>query len=895
MLSRLIFGFLAVSLTATGWAQEPLPNLLDSPLQLDSLSDESDPLSVTAELVSVDSKTAELRVTASLSDGYYIYSMNPGFGGATKISLSDEGALQVDAGGFKPDHAPKSGYDKDLGQTIEKFFGTVTWSVRLTAEQGEIPEDATVSGELKGMYCSTGVSGQCIPIRPARTFTATLTRVDATDQPAQESGTAVSTGAADQSVAASEQQIVPDQIPRGRDSSPISFRVSLSPSQAAVGDEVTLAIEATLEEHWHTYSITQNSDGGGPVATTITLTTTQGVAVGDGEFEASVKPEIDNTLADIGIVAELHHGTVTWTRNLKLTDPAALVEGTISYQICDESSCQPEHEVAFAVGLASASAGSATVDADTNSGGSSRDSGSGDAEDSTGTTPESAKGGLIGFLLIAVGTGLGSLLTPCVFPMIPVTVSFFLKQGEKESGSTFKLAIVYCLTIIGGFTIFGVLLSAIWGPTISIRLANSAPLNLIFAVVFFGFSLMLMGVFELRIPSWLLTYTSKREMAGGLVGVMFMALTFVLVSFTCTFPFVGGLAALAAGGEFFWPIVGMLAYSTAFASPFFLLAFFPSLLKKLPKSGGWMNSVKVTFGMIELALVVKFLSVADIALSETHTPYFLDYTTVMTAWIAIAVVTGFYLLGLFRTSHDMPSEGISAFRCLLATGFVGLGLFLSAGVLGSSDPNGWLWEQIVGFAPPRVASGAAVAHNSTDNSGTHRGLPTVERNAVDSETEPVAKQLAASLSISHDGLRYSLDYDHAVKVAQEHNLPMFLDFTGVNCTNCRQMERTVLSDESIRKTLGKMVRVQLFLDYIPGDVSAEESERLMARNEELSIRIFQGVSMPTYAVVSPDGSVVLSRNASVERSVPVFAEFLNKGLQQWQKVSSTVVAELNRP
>ena len=261
------------------------------------------------------------------------------------------------------------------------------------------------------------------------------------------------------------------------------------------------------------------------------------------------------------------------------------------------------------------------------------------------------------------------------------------------------MAGIYCLGIIGTFTGLGLLMSVLFDATKLNELANNGWLNLLIAGVLVFFAFNLLGLFEIRIPSWLLTYTSGQESRGGFIGVLFMALTFTLTSFTCTFAFAGGLLAAAANGDRLWPILGLLAFSAAFSLPFFFLALFPSFLQKLPKSGGWMNLVKVVMGLIELGRAFKFLSVAD--LTWNPTPMFFDYELVVSAWMVISITAGAYLLGLFRLPHDTPTDHIGVVRLVSAMTFFGLSAYLAVGLFATTKPTGKIWENIQAFAPPR--------------------------------------------------------------------------------------------------------------------------------------------------------------------------------------------------
>jgi len=303
---------------------------------------------------------------------------------------------------------------------------------------------------------------------------------------------------------------------------------------------------------------------------------------------------------------------------------------------------------------------------------------------------------------------------------------------------------------------------------------------------------------------------------------------------------------LSARGEYYWPVLGMLAFSTAFATPFFFLALFPSMLQKLPKSGGWMNAVKVSMGMIEMGAALKFLSVAD--LSWNPNPVLFDYSLTMSAWIIISMSLGLYLLGMFRLSHDTAVENISVVRFSFAMFFLTFGAYLGVGLMGREEPKGFVWEQIRVFAPPTLEGG------------------------VEENLGPF---------IEHDGLKYALDIDQATDYASSQKLPMFLDFTGVNCINCRLMEKK-MAEQANKELLSKFVRVQLYTDNVPSIADQELVQRLLDRNRTLQVDWFQDVSLPAYAVVTSDGQTILASFAGTETREGQFAEFLRQGLKKWE-------------
>jgi thiol:disulfide interchange protein len=466
--------------------------------------------------------------------------------------------------------------------------------------------------------------------------------------------------------------------------------------------------------------------------------------------------------------------------------------------------------------------------------------------------------GILWFMLTAAGFGFAALLTPCSFPMVPITVSFFQKQSEKAHHKPVTMALVYCAGIVGMFTVLGLVLSAAFGGAFLNQLSNNPWLNLFLALLLVFFALNLLGMFEIRIPSWLLTYTATQEGRGGMVGVLFMALTFTLTSFTCTFAFVGTVLVAAANGDWLWPAMGLFAFSAAFSLPFFFLALFPSLLQKLPRSGGWMNIVKVVMGLIELGAAFKFFSVADLRWHPVA--WVFDYELVMSAWMIISISGALYLLGLFRLPHDMPTDHIGVARFIGAMSFLGLAAYLGVGLYSSEKPTGKVWENIAAFAPPRFKGGN--------------------------------EQFGPALD--HGGIKYALDFQRAVEYAAKVNKPLFIDFTGVNCVNCRKMENGPLSQPVVTDRLKNFVCVQVYADKVPHIPDPAEAERLLDFNIELQTRWFGDTTLPSYAVVPADlelakrkiGESLLSHSIGYNPDEEQFARFLDDGMKRWNALQA---------
>jgi thiol:disulfide interchange protein len=783
-----------------------------------------------------------LTVSVTLPDGYYIYGTDGKFGGRTVIKLEANGLDEIDAD-WAPDREPKRLFEPLLAEEVSKFHDRVTWKKKLRLKDGTDPTQLRVTGELTGQYCSEGKNGegQCIPIIPPHEFEVALA-----DGGVATSGEATPAARFDY-----------EALPKSKAKPPERLRFQLSPTDAGPGDKVQLSVTIEMDEGWHTFSLTH--DGIGGVKTEINVTDLVGLKPTGEGFVADHPFEIEKPEADITL--EVHNARVTWTREYEVlasVEPGRYgAAGEITYQVCKKSCIQRRLEFALGhVASANSTPTTPTNAATPHLDESPKATATGQARAGGVVAKRPQDQGLVAFLLTAIGVGLVSLLTPCVFPMVPITVSFFLKQSESQHNKPLLMALVFCGAIVGTFTVLGVGIAAIFGAAQLNALANNPWLNVAIGIVFVAFAFNMLGLFEIRIPAGLLTFTSNQEAAGGYLGAAFMALTFTLTSFTCTFAFAGSLLVAAAQGQYYWPILGMMAFGAAFASPFFLLALVPSMLKKLPKSGGWMNSVKVVMGLIELAAAVKFFSVADLAWNSI--PVMFDFTGAMVAWTVLSVSISLYLLGVYRLDHDTPVNSISVGRLTIAMAFLGFAGMLTVGLLAPERGGGWIMDQIVAFAPPRFEE--PVAHGPPAVAGAS-SLPTP--------------------TITHHGIQFAMDVDKAIAFATQENRPMLFDFTGVNCINCRLMEKKLAQPE-IRQRLDRLVLVQLYADKVPLIPDAAEAKRLLKRNVGLQTEWFGDVTLPSYAVVTPDGKTILSSYFGLEQKDGEFAAFLDEGWKKWQ-------------
>ena len=750
-----------------------------------------------------------LTVAAKLPPQSYIYATTGDFEARTQITTTKVVGLEAIDQDFQPDREPEVKLEPVLNKKLSKFHGDVSWSRKFRIEP-KIPLDqVAIELQLEGQYCSEGEGGTCTPIQPpAKLFASLVDRgADPTERPS-----------------------IPYSLttrPGKPKANPAELQFQLAPTKSSGGKTVKLKITMVLDEGWHTFSTTYEGKGG--IKTEISLDKIYGLKpVGKG-FVPDRPPELHEVdEVTEKYTQEIYHKQVTWIQEFEVSPdarPRAFgVEGIITYQTC-KTSCIPPKNIPFVLGVTSddieppdhieffQEPASVVI------------------EPKHGARPQDK--GLLVFLVTAMGAALVALLTPCVFPMVPITVSFFLKQNESRSGRPIVLAFVFSAAIIAAFVVIGVGIAALFGATKANELANNWILNLFLASIFFAFALNMMGLFEIQVPSWLINFTATGEQTGGFVGVIFMALTFVLTSFSCTFAFVGSLLVAAAQGEYYWPVLGMLAFGTTFATPFFLLALMPRALKSLPKSGGWLNAVKVVMGFVELGVAVKYISIVDQQWNSV--PWLFDFTNVMTLWAVIAVCTGLYLLGQFRLSHDTPVQGLSPMRVLLAIGFLLLGGLFGIGVT-QPDRETWFVNQLVAFAPARV-----------------------------------------------ENVEHLKDFDLAVATASAQNRPLFIDFTGVFCTNCRLMEIRMARPKNHRR-LEQFVQVQIYTDRVPNVDDKEEAARLLARNVALQENWFGDVTLPAYAVVTPDGKTVLSSFFGLEKQDGDFAKFLDEGLLKWQSL-----------
>ena len=600
---------------------------------------------------------------------------------------------------------------------------------------------------------------------------------------------------------------------------PVKWSFALQPSTAPPGAKVLGRFTARIDPGWHLYSL--STPKGGPIPTTITLAEAAGAGASriyqpapKRKFDQNFKLEVESYDNEAVFLLEIELEELAKPGPLELTAQAR-------YQACDDRQClfpvRKSASATLTVDPASA-APAVTIPAGYTLFDPNRPAAApqpapvrvGGADDR----------GLAAFLLIAFGFGLAAIFTPCVFPIIPVTVSFFLNKQAGSRGESLFQAAVFCLGIIVLFSTFGLVTTAALGPFGAQQLSSSPWVNGFIALVFLAFGLSLLGAFEITIPSSVLTRLDQGSQRGGTAGTLLMGLTFSLTAFACVGPFVGTLLAgsLTAGGV--RPLLGMVTFASGLAAPFFLLALFPSYLKRLPKSGGWMSRVKIVLGFLVLAVMLKYLSNIDAVMQWNV----ITRERFLAAWVVLFALPGLYLLGFLRLEGIKPGETVGIWRLVLGSLLLMFAVSLVPGMFGGS------LGEIDAYVPVAQPSAAG------SGSGMRGGELAWRKN----------------------------QYREALEAAREENKLVFVSFTGYACTNCHWMKSNMFPGPEIAAALKEYVLVELYTD---GTDAASEANRQLLESK------FSTVAIPFYAILEPDEKVVAGF-AGLTRDAREFAGFL---------------------
>lgn len=775
----------------------------------------------------------ELIFKATIEDHWHIYS---------QFGNPDEGPIPTAFDFKKSDDFKligKASEPKGVTKFEEMFGINVTYFDHEAIFKQKVhlnAKEATVKGELTFMVCN---DERCLPPEYLD-FEFKLTGTGEVEVKKAETGKEESHNASNDKQTGLQENKIYDPV-------------KWSWEAKKTGDNTyDVLFKATIEEEWHLYNTKLPADDG-PIATAFEFkqnagVTLNGEVIEKGDLHKEYDPNFQMELS-------FFEKEVTFVQKVKTDGKAGKVEGEIVFMACNSERCIPPDYIPFEIKLTDEAPAQGSIGA----GGSSNES-----------NPTSDKS-VWGIFILSFLSGFAALLTPCVFPMIPMTVSFFTKQS-KNRAQGIKNAIIYGISIILIYVFLGVVVTAVFGAEILSNMATDPTFNIIFFLLLVVFAASFLGAFEITLPSSWINKADSQADKGGLIGIFFMAFTLALVSFSCTGPIVGTLIVEAASKGGMTPVIGMLGFSLAIALPFALFAAFPGWMNSMPKSGGWLNSVKVVLGFLELALAMKFLSNADLVL-QLH---IIEREMFIAFWIIIFGLLTLYLLGKIKLPHDsdMPHIGVGRLSLAIITG--AFTIYMLPGMWGAPlkiisafPPPLQYSESPNGFGGGGAGSGGAGGHHD-DGSGRHQGP---------------------------EGIMVFHDYDKGLAYAKEKKKPVMIDFTGWACVNCRKMEQSVWTDPEIKKILtNDIVVISLYVDE---RTKLPESEQIEVeypdgRKKKLKtvgnkwaykqIVEYNANSQPLYVVQDYNGKDLTSTaNFQDHGTVPVFKKWLKDGIDSFNK------------
>lgn len=665
--------------------------------------------------------------------------------------------------------------------------------------------------------------------------------------------------------------------------------------------EFDLVLKGSISKGFHLYS--QNISEGGPIPTTFTFEKSAdyklvGKVKESGNRHEELEPVFDN------MKLIWFEDQVTFTQRVKITKPQVTVKGLINFMTCNDRMCDPPSDYIFEYTLSGTPA-SMAAPADTagktmapvndtlvkaNQVVAKTDTVSKTVVDKVTAVQKGAdivegdvrSKGYWATFLAGVLNGLIALLFPCVWPIIPLTVSFFLKQNDKKKKGS-MLALAYSLSIMIIFVLIGVLISALTNGQMANSLSTGWFFNMLFFVIFFLLGLSFLGVFEITLPSGLVNKVDSMSMKGGLIGIFFMAFALVLISFSCTVLFISNLISIVTqDGDFLKPIVGFAGFGMAFGLPFGLLAWFPTLLKQLPRSGHWMHVLKVTFGLLEIALSLIYLSKVDMAYHWG----IISRDVFLAIWIVIFAVLGIYLLGKLKLTSQDDDAHISVPRLLVAVGCLAFAIYMVPGLFGSP------LKPLSGFLPNYSEFSIVYEQGGGSINGTSSAAG--QHNPEKNESKKYATLFESPL-----GLDLYFDYDDALAHAKAVNKPLFIDFTGWGCVNCRKMEKSVWPAPSVLERLrNDYVTASLYVDdrtplpenerYFSKKLN-KEVKTLGDKNFDLQFSRFAMGAQPYYVLLDTAGKL-LTEPRGYTPDANEYARFLDEGLSKFRENTAQISA-----
>lgn len=648
---------------------------------------------------------------------------------------------------------------------------------------------------------------------------------------------------------------------------PVSWKFSAEPvAQSDSGKTYLIHIKAAIDPGWHVYA---QKAGTGPIPTTVTFEDNNNIKLTGSVIEKG------NTIQKYDEVfsSELRYyeNAVDFVQKV-IVKKSTVIKGSIEFMVCNDESCLPPKDVPFSFTLKDA-AGTPVAAATAAATDNPDEAVASEQKAVIKPAGDNAAGKSLSWIFWAsFAGGFIALLTPCVFSVIPITVSFFTKRSKTRAAGI-KNAIIYSLSIIFIYTLLGFLITLIFGPSALNQLASNIWANLIFFAIFVLFGLSFLGAFEISLPSSWSTKADSKANMGTLGGIFFMALTLTIVSFSCTGPIIGNLLVLAAEGGKTGPLVGMFGFSLALAIPFALFAIFPSWLNKVGKSGGWLNAVKVVLGLLELALAMKFLSNVDMAYHWG----ILSKEVFLCIWIVIFALIGFYLLGKIKFSHDSDVKHVSVTRLILAIATFAFTIYLVPGLFGAH-----LKGVVGGFLPAYSSFNYSIAGGGSSESAVdiYDGIRPQKHVDIFAKATP-------------EGYTAFYDYEEAMAAAKTLNKPLMIDFTGWSCVNCRKMESAVWTDPGVQDIISEdFVLLQLYVDdrtKLPKDeqykstFNQEKITTIGEKNADFEIVRFTRNSQPYYVFLDNKGEMLSKKGYRYDPDIQQFIDFLLEVKERFEK------------
>jgi thiol:disulfide interchange protein len=619
-----------------------------------------------------------------------------------------------------------------------------------------------------------------------------------------------------------------------------------------------LIFTANIDKGSHIYSM--DIPSGGPIPTSFKIDSVAAYKLDGKAFEVTKPVEVLDDA--FGFKIKTFSTSAEFRQKISSSQPSFTVKGTVNFMACNNSTCSPPKDVDFAIKIEDKT--STKVIKSSNS--------------SVNSSPVKSDRGLLKFFIISLLAGFAGVLTPCVFPMIPMTVAFF-SQGTAERGKAIFKALIFGISIVLIYSSLGLIVSLTSaGAGFANALSTHWIPNTIFFALFVVFAISFFGAFEILLPNKWVTGADTRVDKGGILAAFFMGLTTVIVSFSCTGPIIGALLVEAASGDVLRPTFGMLGFGIAFALPFTVFALFPSIMSRIPKSGGWLNSIKVVLGFIMLAFSMKFLMTID----SVYSLHLLSRTLFLAIWIVLFSLLGLYLMGKIKFSHDSDLPYISTFRIFLIIAVFAFVVYLVPGLFGA-PLNG-----LSSFLPPQETSEFNIPRLISENHSSSGSVaPPSEGNILCS-----APKYADIFSMPL-GLQGYFDYKQGLECAKGKGKPVFIDFKGHACANCKRMEAKVWSDpEVLQKLKNEFVIVELYVDdrtalpeseWITSAIDGKQKKTIGKIYEDLEISKFKTNALPLYVIADSEGNP-LNQPMPTNLNVDEYKKWLDEGIALYKNV-----------